>query len=355
MSDKTISKGQFGPVCPIPIEEYERVLLAHGGGGKLSAQLVEKMFLPEFRNEFLSDMHDGAILQGFKNRLAFTTDSYVVQPIFFPGGNIGDLAVNGTVNDLACCGAISGFISLGFIIEEGLEMETLWQIVQSIKTASELSGMMIVTGDTKVVDHGKGDKIFINTSGVGPVEDGINISPASCKPGDKILLSGTLADHGVAIMSTRAGLSFETTIESDTAPLNGMVKNILIATKRIRVFRDPTRGGLASSLNEISSSCGLTLQISEDLIPIREEVKGTCEILGLDPLYIANEGKLIAIVPEEEADMVLEAMKNHPLGTEAACIGEVTNQNKARVQMITTIGSSRIVDMISGEQLPRIC
>ncbi len=347
----------FTSSCPIPISEYERVLLAHGGGGKLSAQLFEKMIRPQFANPWLDLGHDGAMLEleGRDERLAFSTDSYVIQPIFFPGGNIGELAVYGTVNDLTCCGARPSYLSLGLIIEEGLEMETLWKIIRSIREAADRAGVRVVTGDTKVVDRGKGDQIFINTSGIGMIPGDRSLSPRSCRPGDRILVSGRLAEHGIAIMSTRAGLAFESPIVSDCAPLNGLAERIFEMGARVRVLRDPTRGGLASTLNELSHSCGYRMRIREDDIPLAEQVKGACEILGLDPLYIANEGKLVVIVPPAEEEKVLGAMRNDPLGKEAACIGEVLPDTAPLVELETTIGSLRIVDMISGEQLPRIC
>lgn len=341
--------------CPIPKSEYEQVLLAHGGGGKLSNQLIEKLIIPQLGNEMLNSLHDGAVLNFGNLKLAFSTDSFVVDPIFFPGGNIGDLAVNGTINDLVCCGATPLYLSLGFIIEEGFEMDEFWKVIQSIKQASEEAGVQIVTGDTKVVEKGKGDKIFINTTGIGIIENGLDISPNNMQPGDKIILNGTIADHGIAILSKRSGLEFETSIESDTAALNGLVKDILSRSHKIRVMRDPTRGGLASTLNELAGSSQKGILLHEDHIPVKEEVKGACELLGLDPLYIANEGKIMMVVAESEAEEVLMLMKKHPLGKEASIIGEVTSTNPGMVHLRTELGSTRIVDMISGEQLPRIC
>jgi hydrogenase expression/formation protein HypE len=345
----------FNLNCPMPITNYDKVLLAHGGGGTLSHQLITKMFYSHFENEYLNQQHDSAVLNIDKQKIAFTTDSYVVHPIFFPGGNIGDLAVNGTVNDLAVSGAKPLFISCSFIIEEGLEMNELWQIVQSMKIAADKAGVKIVTGDTKVVDRGKGDKIFINTSGIGLIYDGVNINPRNCKSGDVIILNGKIAEHGVAIMSAREGLEFETTIESDTAALNSLVGDILSVSKNVHVMRDPTRGGIASTLNEIASLTNVGIQIEQNKIPISEEVRGACEILGLDPLYIANEGKIIVIASAEDGGNILAKMKEHPLGKESAIIGQVRNDEPGIVVMKTSIGSSRIVDMISGEQLPRIC
>ncbi|MBL7995161.1 hydrogenase expression/formation protein HypE [bacterium] len=344
-----------GLSCPIPISEYEKVLLAHGGGGTLSHQLIQKMFFSQFDSPLLHAEHDGAVFEAGGNRFAFSTDSYVVQPIFFPGGDIGDLAVNGTVNDLAMCGAKPLYISAGFILEEGFPMEDLWKVVLSMKRAAEKADVQIVTGDTKVVDKGKGDKIFINTSGIGTIEKGINISPLNAKVGDAILLNGRIADHGIAIMSAREGLTFETTVESDTAALNGLVEAMFSVTKNIHVLRDPTRGGIASALNEIAMTADIGIYIEEDKIPITEDVKGACEILGLDPLYIANEGKLLAFVAQEDAEKVLNSVRAHPLGKNAQIIGKVVSEHPKNVVMKTSIGSLRIVDMLSGEQLPRIC
>ena len=307
------------------------------------------------RNEFLSEGHDGAAFEVPAGRMAYTTDSFVVNPVFFPGGNIGDLAINGTINDLVCCGAKPLYMSAGFILEEGLPMEDLWKIVVSMKYAAERGGVKIVTGDTKVVDRGKGDKIFINTSGVGIIPEGINISPRNSTPGDVIILSGRIGDHGVAIMSARSGLEFETKIVSDTVALNGLADKIFNTTSNIHVLRDPTRGGVATTLNELCRSAGVGMVIDEEKIPVSGEVRGACEILGLDPLYIANEGKLIIILPEAEADRVVGAMKQDPAGAEATIIGRVTSEHPGIVRMTTSIGSSRIVDMLTGDQLPRIC
>jgi hydrogenase expression/formation protein HypE len=344
-----------GLSCPLPITDYKNVLLAHGGGGRLTQEMVQKFFLAQFRNEFLEPLHDGAVFSVDGARLAFSTDSYVVSPIFFPGGDIGELAVNGTVNDLAMCGARPLYLSVAFIIEEGLPMEDLWRIVLSMEEAAKRAGVMLVTGDTKVVDRGKGDKIFVNTSGVGVVAEGIDVSSKRAAPGDQIILSGAIAVHGIAIMSVREGLEFETRIESDTAPLNELVQAILRAGKHIHVLRDPTRGGVASALNEIAQSSNVGIAISEARIPLTEEVRGACEILGLDPLYVANEGKLLAFVPPDETSNVLEAMRVHPSGRDAVIIGEVTDQHAGTVVMRSRIGGSRVVDMLSGEQLPRIC
>ncbi len=345
----------FELTCPIPINKYPVITLAHGSGGTLSHQLVRDMFLPVFDNDLLSAEHDGAVFPVKEGKLAITTDSFVVRPIFFPGGSIGELAVNGTVNDLACCGARALYLTVGFILEEGLKMEELWEIVLAMKRAAEKAGVIIVTGDTKVVDRGSGDKIFINTTGVGRVMDGIEIDPKKCSPGDAIIISGRIADHGVAVMSARSGLDFETAIKSDTAALNELTEEVLKNTKNIRVLRDPTRGGIASTLNEICQSSGRGMLLKENDIPVSQEVRGACEILGLDPLYIANEGKMLFIVPAEEAQQVLDILHAHPLGKEAALIGTVSKDHPGILRMVTSIGSTRIVDMIAGEQLPRIC
>lgn len=345
----------FNLSCPIPINEYPVITMAHGSGGILSHQLIDKMFMPAFENDILAEGHDGAMFNIPAGRMAFTTDSFVVSPIFFPGGNIGDLAVNGTINDLVCCGAVPIYLSVGFILEEGLPMEDLWKIVISMKRSADKAGISIITGDTKVVDRGKGDKIFINTSGIGMIHEGIHISPHSCKQWDVIIVSGRIGDHGVAIMSARSGLEFETTIISDSAALNGLAEQVFKCTRNIHVLRDPTRGGLATTLNEISKSANTGIILEENKIPVSEEVKGACEILGLDPLYVANEGKLIIILPEEEAGNVLNTLHEHPLGRDASIIGRITNDHPGIVRMTTTIGSSRIIDMLTGEQLPRIC
>jgi len=355
MRDNSMPDLAAGLACPIPITDYRTVMLAHGGGGKLSQQLIEKLFLPQFQNEFLSQLHDGAMFTLDGVRLAFSTDSYVVNPIFFPGGNIGELAVNGTINDLAMCGAQALYLSAAFIIEEGFPMEDLWRVVLSMQEAAKNAGVQLVTGDTKVVDRGKGDKIFVNTSGIGLVEEGVNIQPTRAAAGDKILLSGSIADHGVAIMSVREGLKFESEIRSDTAPLNSLVRKMFEVTKEIHVLRDPTRGGVASALNEIAAKAKVGISIVEENIPIRDDVQGCCEILGLDPLYVANEGKLLAFVPSDVAEDVLHAMREHALGRDSAVIGEVLDEHPGLVVMKTRIGGTRVVDMLSGEQLPRIC
>jgi hydrogenase expression/formation protein HypE len=344
-----------GLSCPLPITDYKQILLAHGGGGTLTQQLVQKMFLSQFQNSYLEPLHDGAVITIGGARFAFSTDSYVVNPIFFPGGDIGELAVNGTVNDLAMCGARPLYLSAGFIIEEGLAMEDLWRVVLSMQGAAKSAGVLLVTGDTKVVDRGKGDKIFINTSGIGIIDEGVDVTPKRARPGDKVILSGPIALHGIAVMSMREGLEFETQIKSDTAALNSLVMDMIKASKEIHVLRDPTRGGIASALNEIAGSAKVGIEVVEEKIHIPDDVKGACEILGLDPLYVANEGKLIAFVAPEAANAVLSAMRKHRYGTDAEVIGETVAAHPGIVIMTTAIGGHRVVDMLSGEQLPRIC
>ena len=341
--------------CPLPITNYKQIVLAHGSGGKLSHQLIEKMVLPQFRNELLEPLHDGAIFSLNGERLAFSTDSFVVSPIFFPGGDIGKLAVHGTVNDLAMCGARPLYLSASFILEEGLPIENFWRVVQSMHAAANAAGVKLITGDTKVVDRGKADKIFINTSGIGIVPDEVNIHPERARAGDKIIISGPIAVHGIAIMSVREGLEFETEVASDTAPLNELVAALVSARIDIHVLRDPTRGGVTSALTEIAQTAKVGMLLNESSIPISEEVKGACESLGLDPLYVANEGKLLAIVATEDADRVLQVLRSHSLGSEAAVIGEIVNEHPGLIMMKTLVGGTRVVDMLSGEQLPRIC
>jgi hydrogenase expression/formation protein HypE len=356
LSDEAAADGNLLTAsCPLPITDYEEIVLAHGSGGKLSHQLIAKIIAPQFANDLLAPLHDGAVFSLGEGRVAFTTDSYVVSPIFFPGGDIGKLAVHGTLNDLAMCGARPMYLSVGFILEEGLPMKDFWRIVQSMRAAADQAGVQLVTGDTKVVDRGKADRIFINTAGIGLVPEGVTIHPARARPGDKVIISGPIAVHGIAIMSVREGLEFETEIASDTAPLNDLVSDLLSACNDVHVLRDPTRGGVTSAVTEIAQSAGVGIVLNESSIPISEEVKGACEILGLDPLYVANEGKLIAIVAPEEAEMALGTMRKHPLGREAAMIGEITTEHPGFVVMTTRVGGTRVVDMLSGEQLPRIC
>jgi len=341
--------------CPFPIRQYPHVLLAHGGGGRLMQQLVEKMFTHAFGPKPESGLHDSTVLSLSSNKIAFTTDSFVVKPLFFPGGDIGSLAVNGTVNDLAMSGAKPLYLSLGFIIEEGLRMEDLWRIVRSIKKAADAAGVTIVTGDTKVVDRGKGDGIYINTSGIGIIEHHLSIVPASVKTGDVVLINGDVGRHGVTIMATREGLSFETTIESDCAPLNDIVSKLVQAGIDIHCMRDLTRGGLASALNEIAQGASRTIQINEASVPVLEQVASACAIMGFDPLYVANEGRFIVFVPEKQACEALKILQSHPLGQGACRIGQVLKETRPSVTLKSFIGANRILDMISGEQLPRIC
>ena len=332
----------------------DNILLAHGSGGKLSHDLVEKRFLPSLSNPLLNKLDDSAIFAA-SGRLAFTTDSYVVNPIFFPGGDIGKLAVCGTVNDLSMSGAKPLYLSLSAIIEEGFSMAELDLIVKSIKTAADEAQVSIITGDTKVVNRGQADRLFINTSGIGIIPTGIEISGANAKAGDKVILSGTIGDHGIAIMSQREGLRFETPIESDCAPLNKLVAQMLETSPRIHCLRDPTRGGLATTLNELAHQSHVGITIEEAKIPVVEGVRAACELLGLDPIYVANEGKLVAVVEPGDADKILAKMRQNSYGRDAAIIGEVTNDYPGRVILKTKLGPSRIVDMLSGELLPRIC
>jgi hydrogenase expression/formation protein HypE len=344
-----------GATCPLPITHHEQIVLGHGSGGKLSAQLLENVFLPAFSNPFLDKLDDQAMLQVNGSRLAFTTDAFVVTPLFFPGGDIGRLAVNGTVNDLAMSGARPLYLAAAFILEEGLSTEELRRIVHSMSQAAKDAGVQLVAGDTKVVNRGKGDKIFISTTGIGIVEKPVNISADRARPGDKIILSGYIGDHGMAILSQREGLEFEGVIESDCAALHQLVAEMLEVTPEIHCLRDPTRGGVATVLNEIASRSKIGMLLRETEIPVRDTVRGACEILGLDPLYVANEGKLVAIVPEDCAEALVARMRENTLGREARVIGEVVAEHPAMVLMQTEIGGTRVLDTLFGEQLPRIC
>jgi hydrogenase expression/formation protein HypE len=346
---------EFALSCPIPIDQYPNVLLAHGGGGKLMHQLIEKMFLPAFSNSMLEARHDGAVIGLNGGRLAFTTDSYVVRPLFFPGGDIGMLAINGTVNDLAMCGARPLYLSAGFILEEGLPMETLWRVVQSMKLAAEAAGVQLITGDTKVVDRGKGDQIFINTAGVGVIEHDLTISPAGVEGDDVVLLNGDVGRHGIAIMAAREGLEFESAIESDCAPLAELVMDLIDQGVRVKCLRDLTRGGLASALVEIAEAANVHINVDESAILVREDVQGACEILGFDPLYLANEGRFVAFVEAADAERALAVMSKHRLGAGACAIGRVSDASPGMVTLKSRIGAQRILDMFTGEQLPRIC
>ncbi|OIO38203.1 MAG: hydrogenase expression/formation protein HypE [Candidatus Omnitrophica bacterium CG1_02_46_14] len=349
------AKIDFSLSCPILISDYPNILLAHGGGGKLTNQLLEKMFLPAFQNKALDTRHDGAVM-GLKGaRLAFSTDSYVVHPLFFPGGDIGSMAVYGTVNDLAMCGAKPLYLSAGFIIEEGFEMETLARIVDSMAVAAKRCSVEVVTGDLKVVDKGKGDGVFINTSGIGTIDSPLSISPKSIKPGDEILLNGDLGRHGMAIMAAREGLAFQSNIESDSAPVYDLVELLLKEGVEIHCMRDLTRGGLSSALNEIAGTARVDLGIIEEAISVREDVRAVCEILGLDPLYVANEGRFIVFVEAKDSEKALRLMRSTPNGKDSSMIGEVKKGSEGLVTLMNCIGTHRILDMISGEQLPRIC
>ncbi|HXG33657.1 MAG TPA: hydrogenase expression/formation protein HypE [Bryobacteraceae bacterium] len=330
-------------------------MLAHGGGGKLTQQLLEKLFLPAFAHPALDARHDGAVLRVNGLRLAFSTDSFVVRPLIFPGGTIGDLAVNGTVNDLAMCGARPLYLSAGFILEEGLPMEMLRQVVASMAEAAARAGVALVTGDTKVVDKGKGDGIFINTAGIGVVESPVDLGPAAVEPGDAVLVSGELGAHGVAILSVREGLEFESPIVSDTAPLWPAVAALLGEGVAVHCLRDLTRGGLASALNEIAATRGVSIRMDEASIPVAEAVRGACEILGLDPLYVANEGRFAAFVPERDTDRALEVLAQVPVSAGAVRIGVVEEGPSGTVVLRSRVGGNRVLDLLSGEQLPRIC
>ncbi|HEY7866003.1 MAG TPA: hydrogenase expression/formation protein HypE [Psychromonas sp.] len=331
------------------------IKMAHGSGGRLSNELINELFFPAFDNPVLNQANDGALITVDSRRLAFSTDSFVVNPYFFPGGSIGDLAVNGTVNDIAMCGAVPQFLSAAFILEEGLPIKHLKKIVNSMAAAAKAAQVQIVTGDTKVVERGAADGIFINTSGIGIIQHQQQIAPQNAQAGDVVITNGYIGDHGVAILSQREGLSFETTIQSDTAALHTLVASILGASASIHVLRDPTRGGIAGTLNEIARASQMEIRLKEYAIPMRDSVRAACDLLGLDPLIVANEGKLLAIVPQADSDAVLKAMQQHPLGRESAIIGQVLNQHIGKVTLETSIGSLRVVDMPLGEQLPRIC
>ncbi len=332
------------------------ILLGHGSGGKLSHQLLDDIILPALSGTAPEEQNDAAVLPAIDGELAFTTDSYVVDPIVFPGGDIGDLAINGTVNDLAMAGAVPVAISVGLILEEGLPVADLQRVLASMRAAADAAGVRIVTGDTKVVPRGKGDKIFINTAGIGRVPSGRRVSGAAARPGDRVLINGTIGDHGMAVMASREGLELGTDIRSDSAPLNGLVEELFAACgEALHVLRDPTRGGVATTLREIAGQSGVDITLEEQAIPLSEGVRGACAILGLDPLFVANEGKLLALVAPDAADDALAAMRAHPAGRQAAIIGEVTATSSGRVLMRTGIGGLRAIEMLSGEQLPRIC
>ncbi len=347
-------------ICPLPLQNYSTIVMGHGSGGKMMSDLIRHMFLPLLENEALSPLGDAAVLEldhhgSSPTRVAFSTDSFVVHPLIFPGGNIGELAVYGTVNDLAMTGAQPLFLSAGFILEEGLPMETLGELTSAFAAACKIANVQVVTGDTKVVNKGHGDGLYINTTGIGLIPPEVTIAPGNAQPGDAIIVSGTVGDHGMAIMSVREGLEFETRIVSDTAPLHELVETMIAASNEIHCLRDATRGGLAAALNELAKSSRVGFSFEERLVPLRPAVKAACEMLGMDPFYVANEGKLVAIVKKEVAEEILAAMHSHPLGQEAALIGEVVADHPGMVLSKTGIGGSRVVDLPAGELLPRIC
>ena len=341
--------------CPLPLRDYPRVVLGHGGGGALSQDLVDHLFLPAFGNPTLEVLGDASVVDLPAGRIAITTDSFVVRPLFFPGGCIGDLAVNGTVNDLAMAGAVPRYLTAGFIIEEGLEMAVLGAVVQRMAAAARAAGVQIVAGDTKVVERGHGDGLYINTAGVGVVADGQpRLGPDGARPGDRVIVSGTIGDHGIAVMSVREGLEFETVIESDCAPLATLAQAVMGAGT-VRVMRDPTRGGLAATLNEIARQSKVSILADDTAVPVHPRVRSACELLGLDPWHVANEGKLVAIVAREKAEAMLAAMRAHPFGARAAIIGTVNAERPGMLVARTAIGGTRVITMQLGEQLPRIC
>jgi hydrogenase expression/formation protein HypE len=344
-----------GWTCPVPLQNYPTIVMGHGAGGKMMNDLIRHLFAAEFKNELLGQMADATVIDPGAGRLAFSTDSFVVSPLFFPGGDIGELAVNGTVNDLAMSGARPLYLSAGFILEEGLPMETLGRLCASMAHACNAAGVQIAAGDTKVVNKGHGDGVYINTSGIGLIPDGVKIGPAQARPGDAVIFSGTMGDHGIAIMSVREGLKFQSEIKSDTAPLHGLVAAMLENTIEIHCLRDATRGGLAAVLNELAEASKVGIEFDEVKVPLRPEVMAACEMLGLDPLFIANEGKLVAFLPEKYADSTLAVMRRHPYGKDATIIGKVVEQHAGRVVAKTSIGGSRVVDLPAGELLPRIC
>ncbi|MGW0883105.1 hydrogenase expression/formation protein HypE [Streptomyces sp. NPDC002671] len=341
--------------CPAPLRDQSRIVMGHGGGGALSAELIEHLFAPAFGGPALSHTTDAAEVRIGGARLAFSTDSFVVRPLFFPGGSIGDLAVNGTVNDLAMSGARASHLSCGFILEEGVATETVARVANALGAAARTAGVEVVTGDTKVVEAGHGDGIYINTSGIGLIPEGVDLRPQRVVPGDVVIVSGPIGVHGVAIMSLREGLEFGVEIESDCAPLGGLVEAMLAVTPDVHVMRDPTRGGLAASLNEIAVASGTGVVLNERAVPVPDAVANACTVLGLDPMYVANEGKLVAFVPRDRADAVLAAMRAHPMGVGAAVIGEAVEAHPGMVVARTGLGGTRVVDMPLGEQLPRIC
>ncbi len=345
-----------GAVCAPPLTHNEQIVMGHGAGGRMSHQLIQKAFVSAFQNTALNAGDDAALVEpGLRQKLSISTDAHVVSPLFFPGGDIGKLAVCGTVNDVAMLGAKPLYLTAGFILEEGLPMDTLKRVVESMRLAAEEAGVQIVAGDTKVVQKGKADGIYITTAGVGVVREDVNVSGANAKPGDVVVLSGTIGDHGIAVLGARGELGFQSSLLSDVAPLNHLIAAILDVCPNVHVMRDPTRGGLATTLNEIAVQSNVGILLREETIPVHSEVNAACEMLGFDPLYVANEGKLVAIVPKEEAEKVLAVMKSTRYGEGAVVIGEVVAEPKSRVLLKTTLGSTRVVDMLAGEMLPRIC
>lgn len=355
MSDTFTGPDVLSWTCPAPLRDRPRVVMGHGGGGAMSAELVEQVFLPALAGPAPGGLTDSATVELGGARLAFSTDSFVVRPLFFPGGSIGDLAVNGTVNDLAMSGARAAYLSCGVILEEGVEIATVGRVAEALGAAARTAGVRVVTGDTKVVEAGHGDGVYINTSGIGLVPRGVDLRPERVVPGDVVIVSGAIGLHGVAILSERENLRFEVDIESDCAALGGLVEAMLAVTPDLHVLRDPTRGGLAASLNEIAAASGTGVVVQERAVPVPAPVASACAVLGLDPMYVANEGKLVAFVPREHADAVLAAMRAHPLGAEAAVVGEAVAEHPGMVVARTGLGGTRVVDMPLGEQLPRIC
>jgi len=354
MSEETVN--MEGAVCAPPLPHSEQIVMGHGAGGRMSHRLIQQSFLPAFQNPSLNAGDDAALVQPeLHQRLSISTDAHVVSPLFFPGGDIGKLAVCGTVNDVAMLGAKPLYLTAGFILEEGLSMDTLQRVIESMKQAADEAGVQIVAGDTKVVQKGKADGLYITTAGIGLIRDGVSVSGANAKTGDAVILSGSIGDHGIAVLGARGELGFQSSIQSDVAPLNHLIEVMLVASPNIHVLRDPTRGGLATTLNEIATQSNVGVILKEESIPVHREVEAASEMLGFDPLYIANEGKLVCFVPREDAEKVLDVMKKTRYGENAVIIGEVAEEPKGRVLMKTAIGSTRVVDMLAGEMLPRIC
>ncbi len=344
-----------GAVCPLPLQHDEQIVMGHGSGGRMAHDLIRKVFLPAFDNPALAAGDDGAVLERPAGRIVVSVDSHVVFPLFFPGGDIGHLAVCGTVNDVAVMGATPLYLTAGFILEEGLPLETLRRVVESMKRAADEAGVKIVSGDTKVVERGKGDGLYVSTTGVGILPEGREISGRRAQAGDLVILSGPMGDHGIAVLAARGELGFETDVESDCAPLNGLIADLLAASPNLHVLRDPTRGGVATTLNEIARQSGVCITLNEAALPVRPQVAAACEMLGFDPLYIANEGRVLAVLPRDEADAALKAMRAAKYGADAVVIGEVSAAPQGRVLLKTAYGSTRVVDMLAGEMLPRIC